>query len=113
MSKLAHDLAHYTGTEKYHYNPIFKAIKYTDGVQFLGREHGWAVTDILAILLFCGPVQREDFVSVTIKPEENNIVYDDGNGRILFEQEYFGGMDIDCEIKMFCTNGVLMLSSEY
>ena len=89
---------------------MFKSIKYTDGIKFIGTDHNWLVTDILVILQL--KLKNQDFVAIKVSPSSKKISYEDGNDNILFKQKY-AMMDVDCDITLFYTNGVLMLASEY
>jgi hypothetical protein len=114
------NLSQFSGTEEYYFNPIFRSVRYTDGVQFLGANGAsWLVTDMLAVLVHEPKVKREEFVSVTITTKQKDdvttakVVYDNGNGKIIYTQDYDGTDFPLRELKFFYTNNVLMLASEY
>jgi len=117
ISELTHaNVSQFSGTEGYYYNPIFRQARYTDGVQFVGENGAsWLVTDMLAVLIHEPKVKKEEFVSikVTVKDGTAQVVYDDGNGKVLYKQDCPGtDFPLD-ELKFFYTNKVLMLASEY
>lgn len=129
------DLAHFTGSEHMHFNPLFgRQFNYTDGVQFLGANGcGWLVDKILSILKFNNKVKAEDFVCITlhVNDKKAKLYFTDGNMSVEAQtlRNTFHGVDegdgflhfenidyTDCtvpEIKFFFTDNVLMLSSEY
>lgn len=107
------DLSGFYGSEHLYFHPLFKGINYTDGVQYLNKVCGWIVTDILSVLKF--KVTGAEFVAITFKKngKGGSVVYDDGNGKVLYKQVYeIADIDLD-EVKFFFTDGVLMLASEY
>ena len=111
------NLAHFSGSERLYVNPFFKAANYTEGVKFVSDNGAaWLVTDMLAVLLHHGTVKMEEFVSITIKKDSKGgaiVIYDDGNGTILYSQSYpVTDFPLD-EVMFFFTNQVLMLASEY
>jgi hypothetical protein len=112
------DLAQFTGSEEMHRYKLTPGILYTDGCQYLGNNGAsWVVTDTLAQLAYNKKLRAEDFVAITYtvdrKKGSAKAVYTDGNEKILEVQEYpITDLSVD-EIKFFCTNGVLMLASEY
>lgn len=109
-------LSHFTGTEGYFYHPLFKHINYTDGVKFLS-DYGvaWLVTDTLAHLVHNKKVKGQPFVAITLtsKGGTAKLVLDDGNDKTLATQKYDFTDLPDGEIKMFFTDGILLLASEY
>jgi hypothetical protein len=112
----ASQLAQYYGSEQFFFNPLFRSIKYTEGVKYLSDNGAaWLITDILAVLKGDRKVKAEEFVSIcfTVKDRAGVILMTDGNDKELYKQlvEY---TDFPiAEVKMFYTSGVLMLSSEY
>lgn len=112
------DLRQFTGSEEIHSYRLTPAIKYTDGIAYIGANGAsWLVTDTLAQLAYNPKLMIQDFVSITYtvnrKAGTVKAVYTNGNKKVLETQEYpVTDLTVD-EIKMFCTNGVLMLASEY
>lgn len=113
----ASDLDNFYGSENWYYNPLFgKGTTYTDGVKFISdRGCAWMVTDILSVVKLEPKVKREEFVSIKFTKKADGsaeIVYDDGNGNVLFRQKYDA---TDCpvgEISFYYENSVLMLVTE-
>jgi hypothetical protein len=114
----ATDLAHFTGSENRFFIPMFRAYNYTEGVRYLlANGAGWLVTDTLAVLCGKPKVKREAFVCITLTVDTVNkcgkVVMDDGNGKVLHTQKLdYTDFPLP-EVKMFATDGMLMLSSEY
>ena len=121
------NLRGFTGTEQYYFNPFYKAIKYTDGVKFVGdNKASWLITDILSVLIAEPKVLSEysegNFISINFVLDEEDktkgtATYTDGNENILYSQRY-ETTDIykhfqEDKINFFYTNSVLMLSGEY
>jgi hypothetical protein len=105
-------IENFIGSEHYH---TIMGKKVTDGVAYiLENGYGWVVTDALVILSMKAKVKRESFVTVKLKLEGKGakIVYDDGNGNILFTQKY-EITDAKRELTLFWVDGILMLNSEY
>lgn len=108
-------LGQFTGTEEYYSNPLFRGIQYTDACKFISDNGAaWLITDILAVLSHEKKVMREEFVSINVRVIDGGakIIYDDGNGNVLFTQDY-PITDFPGNVKFFYTNKVLMLASEY
>lgn len=110
------DLAHFTGSENAFFHPLFRAIKYTDGVKFVGDNGAsWLVTDILAVCCGVAKVKREPFVCVTFtaKDSKGAIVWTDGCDKKLHRQNVDFTDFPDGKIKFFVVDGMMMLASEY
>jgi hypothetical protein len=77
--------------------------------------YSWLVTDACVILNGHKKVRNEEFVAVKLQlPGDgtNKVVYDDGNGNVLYTQKY-ELTNAKMEFTMYYTDGVLMLSGEY
>ena len=98
------------------YHPMYRNIRYTDGVQFVHKHAGWVITDMLAVLTHHKNVKSQDFVCVKVNVTKDRraiMTYEDGDCKVLYRQEY-DATDLSVnEIKFFYTDGVLMLASEY
>ena len=116
MSKLnLSDLARFTGSEHAYFNPLFRAVKYTDGVKHVSDNGAaWLITDILAVVCSVAKVKREPFVVVTLTVKEGKgaIVWDDGNENKLHRQNVDFTDFPDGKIKFYVENGMMMLPSE-
>jgi hypothetical protein len=107
-------LSNYFGSENFYFNPMFKTIKYTDGVKHVSDNGGgWIVTDALAHVMLNKKLRGHEFISIKFAKKGNGAVatYDDGNGKVLAKQDY-AVSDIPCDVKMYCEYGVMMLTSE-
>lgn len=108
------EIGNFTGTEAY--QKIWMGVIGTDGIAYVMRNgYSWAVTDACVILKREPKVMSEEFVVVKLRllPDKKaEIVYDDGNGNILYTQKY-EYTTAKRELRMYYTDGVLMLSGEY
>jgi len=110
------DLSNFYGSENWYRMPLFGGALVTDGVHFImERGCGWMATDILAVVSLEKKVRGEDFVSVKFRKNADGsavITYDDGNGNILYTQNYdFADCPVS-EINFYFENKVLMLVGE-
>lgn len=112
---LTSDLAQFTGTEQYHFNPLYPKLKYTDGVKFFAQKAGayWFL-DIVGTELHPHS-SKHPFMSINLIVEDSaaSIEADDGNGGWLYDRfvEF-----TDCpagKYRFFLIDGVFMLTSEY
>ncbi len=113
MDKL--NLEHFTGTEHYHRIDFMNKTVGTDGIAYLMQNnYAWAITDALVIINKV--LHKEEFISLQLsvdtKKETADMIYTDGNGNVLHKQHY-KWTNVQEDISMYCTNGVLMLTSEY
>ncbi|KKM75921.1 hypothetical protein LCGC14_1385380 [marine sediment metagenome] len=89
--------------------------KVTEGIGYIMQNgYSWVVTDALVILKMNKKVRAEEFVVVKLKVKDGKatIVYEDGNDNILFKQKY-KITNARKDLKLYYTNGVLMLQGEY
>ncbi|MDI1254573.1 MAG: hypothetical protein PSV16_00605 [Flavobacterium sp.] len=111
------DLAQFTGTENWYRHMIVRAVLYTDGIKYLAERAGayWLIDEI-AFYQLSKPVAVEEFQlwKLTVDPDEKGILQcEDGNGRILLTKKIpYTDFPFD-DIKIFFTNNVMMLPSEY
>lgn len=117
--QLQDGLAHFYGTENYFYNPLYRKLKYTDGVQFFALNAGngalWFLDIIGTEVHPLAKKKGEEFTHVKLKSAggKADITADDGNGNIFWQRhiEY-----TDCpegEWGFYLTDDVLLLPSEY
>ena len=116
------DLAHFTGTETIWKQPdaAFQTLEYTDGIRYLlSNGAAWLITDIIAL-------QHHDNIKplsfqcwklvITVTPfgvRSAVLTCTDGNDSVAYSNKYeYTDFPLD-ELKMFCVNRILMLSSEY
>lgn len=117
MSSLQHELDQFIGTEYYYYLPPFpKHLVYTDGVRFLATEANayWLIQFIFGKQIVPA-VRKEEFQVWKLKVEDREgvITCDDGNGNIVFSEKIDYTDFPAPEIKLYFTDNVLLLPSEY
>lgn len=109
-------LRQFSGTLEYHrWSALFRQVL-TDGAKYLAdsAECYWLM-DIIASAQFIQNVSREDFQSWTIKVRNNSAIVtcDDGNGNVVYTQEIeYTDFPLP-ECKLFFTDNVILLPSEY
>ena len=114
MNKLKQELSHCTGSENYYKE--YMDLIVTDGIKELQSlaKCNWLISDIAVIAKL--QLKEEEFLTIIIEvDDEHNAVvyYDDGNGNILFKQEYdYTDFSVG-SLKLFYSYGVLMIPSEY
>jgi hypothetical protein len=112
---LSFELAQFIGTEQYHFNPLYRWMKYTDGVKYFAEKAGaYWLLDIIGTEMQ-EIARRELFISIdfTVREGTGLIVADDGDGGVLYER-VIGWTDCpEGTWKFFLCNSVLMLRSEY
>lgn len=113
MTNLYTELEQYNGTQGY--TKGWLGVLMTDGVTYLMTQHGWMVTDICSIVKVHPEVKNQEFVSVKVNVlnKQAKISYGDGNGTVLYTQEYVFTDAPEGKTQLFYTDGVLMLASEY
>jgi hypothetical protein len=108
-------MGHFTGTEQYHsMGPIFKDIVITDGVKYImDNGYSWFVIDSLCVIV--NKLRNHPFLTVQLKllrGDAGIMLITDGNENELYTQRY-GFTDAEVEVKLFFTDNVMMLPSEY
>ena len=106
------DLDNYIGSEK-----LYRVMgaNVTDGVIYvMNNGYSWFVTD--AISLIKTKLKNEEFLTAELHlNKENNtadMVITDGDNHILYRQRY-KWTDAKRDLKLYYTDGVLMLNNEY
>lgn len=104
------------GTERYYCMPVPRLL-YTDGVKLFVDKAGayWLLVDIGLFLHDRPNLRSQYFLDIQLKVTEDNkgkLVFDDGNGNVLFERSYKYIVPVG-EWHFFYTSDVLMLPSEY
>ena len=109
------DLANFTGSENWFKHWLGKML-FTDGVKFIADRAGayWLIDEI-AINQTRLKVRAEEFQVWTLRVIGSKAVLtcDDGNGNVVFTKriEY---TDFPLpEIRFYCTDGVILLPTEY
>lgn len=112
----AHDLAQFTGSEHWYRHSVNRNVVYTDGAQYVA-QHGGAywLLDEVAINQMLKPVAAEAFQVWTLKATNNvgTLTCDDGNGNIVFTKHIEYTDFPLSEIKLYFTDGTILLPSEY
>jgi hypothetical protein len=111
------ELANFTGTENWYKHWLGKIV-FTDGIKFVAEQAGafWLIDEI-AINQTRPKVRAEEFqvwvLKVDLEKHKGVLSCDDGNGSVVFTKriEY---TDFPLpEIRFYCTDGVILLPSEY
>lgn len=118
-SKLTADLTQFTGTDQYYYNPLYPAMKYTDGVKYLAEHAGaYWLLDIIGTEYF--PKQHKGkypgflVIKLTVTPQNTaEISLEDGDlksiaARVIDYTDFPEGT-----WSLWLIDGVLILPSEY
>ena len=108
------DLTEFTGTLEYHRLTYFPILA-TDGVKYLAEKAGafWLVDDIAAV--YVTKKNEYPFISINVisKDGKATVKYTDGNYKKIHTQNYEYTDLPEGEYKLFLTDDVLMLTSEY
>jgi len=117
-TNLKTELAHFTGTEQYHKFSILSNLKLTDGAKHLADKAGayWLMDIIASYQKQCqkDPMLR-DFQLWTLKVEDGVgvVTCERDTDDVAIKQEIpYTDFPLD-EIKLYCINGVILLTSEY
>ena len=106
-------LGQYYGTQQY-YNVM--GVNVTEGVKYImDNGYAWFVTDSIAVIRGVPKVRAEPFLTVNLKltgDSEADMIIEDGNCNELHRQHY-DFTDAKKELKLFYTDNVLMLNTEY
>lgn len=129
VEDLETSLAQFHGTERYYYDPVVPELNYTDGVKFVFDScirdvEGVDIIpkDVIRIIMkktlleaVRDQMKRSSFISISIKQTDKKIDINisDGDGKNRNSLSLNKKVFLTPEIKMFCTNNVLMLASEY
>ncbi len=109
------DLSQFYGSENLYFNPMFKAIKYTEGVKYIGDNGAsWLVTDILCFLSNLKKLQGQEFLHIvlTVADGKGKLTFDDGNENVLFTSKYeYTDFPLN-KVSFYCEYNTLMLVSE-
>lgn len=102
------------GTERYYSLKPLSHIVLTDGTKFL-NDRTPLVQDAAISITHIAHLRKEWFLTITITVHgtDAKVVFDDGNNNVLHSQEYQSCDLPEGQYKMYCTNKVLMLASEY
>jgi hypothetical protein len=112
------DLAQFTGTEQWHRHSMVRNVYYTDGIQYIAEtgEAYWLINEV-AFLQQKPQIAKEEFqrwiLQVDLDQSTAILSCDDGNGRILHSKKIsYTDFPLD-EIKLYVSQNVILLPSEY
>ncbi|SDD74621.1 hypothetical protein SAMN05421636_101577 [Pricia antarctica] len=121
-SELRNNLETFTGTETFHSIPLLNT-RFTDGIKYLADVANcfWLVTDVSVIAKSL--MDRSYFVTIDFKKLSEDqqdaigyeaiIEYGDGNGNVLETHKYHStDFPLD-KLRLFFTDGTLLLPSEH
>jgi hypothetical protein len=117
MSLCQADLNQFTSSENWYRHPLVSSITYTDGVKYMADTAGahWLL-DKIATLQMMPAIKTEPFQVWRLVVRENRTAIlscDDGNDAVVYSEEItFTDFPLD-EIKLYCTDNVILLPSEY
>ena len=112
------DLRQFTGTEQWHRHSFVHTLLYTDGVKYVAEKGGayWLIDDIAFAQRRYKRVAAEAFQlwRLRVHPDRTaTLTCVDGNGHAVFTKTLtFTDFPL-AEITLYCTNGVILLPSEY
>jgi len=114
----AADLRQFTGTEHWFRHLINRKVLYTEGAQYLA-EHGgayWLLDEIAIIQPYNQRIAAEAFQlwKLTVNPDQSaELVCEDGNCTVIYRKAIpFTDFPLP-EIKLYFTDNVILLPSEY
>ena len=111
------ELARFTGTTQWYRHPLARGIRYTDGIYFVAEHAGayWLIDEIALAQSHYPALSGEEFQTWTLIVDATSAVLrcDDGNGRMLVEKLIDYTDFPESGIKLYLTDGVIMLPGEY
>ena len=114
----ASELAQFTGSENWYCHPINRKVLFTDGAKYVADQAGaYWLLDEIAIIQPCDTrLAAEEFQVWTLIVNADHsaiLTCDDGNGRVIFSKQ-IPYTDFPAEgIKLYYTNGTILLPREY
>ena len=114
----AADLHQFTGTENWHRFGINRKVLCTDGAKYVADHGGayWLLDAIAIAQLYEKTVSGEAFQvwTLTVNADRSaSLTCDDGNNNIVYTQQIeFTDFPLD-EIRLYFTDNVILLPSEY
>ncbi|TDE11045.1 DUF6876 family protein [Dyadobacter psychrotolerans] len=112
------DLAVFTGTEQWYRHPVVKNTLYTDGIKFVAqRARAYWLIDEITYQQYHLRIKNEEFQVWTLKVDLEGstaiLTCDDCNDHIIFTKPIgYTGFPLK-KIKIYVTNDVILLPSEY
>lgn len=113
-----HILKSFTGTQQYYRYGLKGELLLTEGAKYVADAAGayWLMDEIALAQRFNKQVKSEEFQLWVLSVRKNNsalLTCDDGNGRIVYNKHILFTDFPDQSIKLYLTNGVIMLPGEY
>ena len=111
------ELAQFTGTEHWYRHQIARGVLYTDGIQYVAERAGayWLVDEVALAQRGVPALDGEEFQVWTLIVDGTAAILrcGDGNGRVLLEKRIEYTDFPESGIKLYFTDGVIMLPGEY
>ncbi len=112
------DLQQFTGTEQWYRHGINRAVLFTDGAKYVADTAGayWLLDEIAIIQLYNKKVSNEAFQVWKLHVHEDQsatLTCDDGNSNIVYTKKILYTDFPLKEIKVYFTDNVILLPSEY
>lgn len=112
------DYEHFTGSMEYHRWSGFLPFVLTDGAKALADDTGcYWLMDTIAVFKQNSPaLWNEPFLVITIKKDDTGsaiVIFDDGNENVLAMTPVTFTDFPFTEFKLYLTDGVIMVPSEY
>ena len=118
IGEIKNGLAHFTGSELFHKHWLGRFV-YTDGVEYLAEKCGayWLLDAIASwqpTALKDDKLREIQFWRLAVKPDHTAVLYcERDTNDVAFKQDIpFTDFPLD-EIKLYLSNSVLLLPSEY
>ncbi len=110
------DLSQFTGSETWYRHPLMRKISFTEGVKYMADKAGafWLV-DLIVSHQLDPKVHEEPFQvwTLTVDDGKGIVLCEDGNGNEVTRQE-IDHTDFPLQkIKLWFTDNVILLPSEY
>lgn len=115
----AQDLSQFTGSENWYRHNLNTDILYTDGARYVAETAGayWLLDEIALANAFKPEVKAEEFQlwTLTRHKTDDGATLDcgDGNGKTVYSKEIEYTDFPLATIKLYCTDGTILLPSEY
>lgn len=111
------ELSQFTGTANWYRHPLARSVLYTDGVKFIAERAGayWLIDEISLSQISEPALTGEEFQLWTLIVDGRAAILrcDDGNDRRLLDKRIDYTDFPKPGIKIYFTDGVIMLPGEY
>ena len=113
----ADDLAQFIGSENWYQHSLVRSITYTDGAKYVADAGGayWLLDEIALAQRFAPAVKAEPFQvwRLAVDSTQGVLTCDDGNDNVVYTKQIpFTDFPLP-EIKLYFTDNVILLPSEY